>query len=134
MYQKATDYICTCLSKKNKLRYKNRTIVKQYLMLKKMTNWLKQNFNYPPKKIIYQFALKESSTAVIVKGSITCIFTLMTPWQKVECRVKLIGKHFKHIQNTCISNVKTLIKYVGVIYWELNKRILKEMLILSTIR
>lgn len=35
------------------------------------------------------------------------IYTLMMSWLKLECRVDLIGKHYKQVRN--VSNLRTLI-------------------------
>lgn len=43
---------------------------------------------------------------------------------KVKCRVHLIGKHCKHIQN--IKNLRTIIKFLDVICGESNQRILEH--------
>lgn len=45
----------------------------------------------------------------------------MTSWLKVKCCVNLIGNLYKQIQN--ITNLRTVIKYFGVICWELKERI-----------
>lgn len=60
---------------------------------------------------------------------LTCVtenYILMMSWLKAECRVNLIKTHCKKIQY--ISNLRTVIKNVDVIYWELNKWKLEEML------